>query len=73
MPILGNNVGIECYGCDGSTPPCDATNHGYVFYCSNTDYCEVIYAGTCIRYISFPRICGLHGLFELVNSLLVIH
>ena len=45
ISILGSSVGIECYGCDGSTSPCDATHHGYVFYCSNTDYCELIYAG----------------------------
>ena len=44
--ILGSSVGIECYGCDGSTSPCDATHHGYVFYCANTDYCELIYAGS---------------------------
>ena len=44
--ILGSSVGIECYGCDGSTSPCDATHHGYVFYCPNTDYCELIYAGS---------------------------
>ena len=52
--ILGGiSIGIECYGCDGSTPPCDATHHGYVFYCPNTDYCEVIYAGNlCICAIS---------------------
>ena len=45
ITLLGSTVGIECYGCDGSSSPCDATHHGYVFYCPNTDYCELIYAG----------------------------
>ena len=42
---ISGDVGIDCYGCNGESPPCDERNYGYVYYCSNTDYCEVIYAG----------------------------
>ena len=43
--FLGLDVGIECFDCSGSKPPCDADNYGEEYYCSGTDYCEVVYAG----------------------------